>query len=290
MLALIERLSFDMRRCDYLVNGEEGLVRLSELVTDGETFASAISELFLTQWSSRFAHGSDMLLSMSALAGKLLADDEDFVGLRLAKWLKPVTCNVRLVAYDIGTGCEDGSVNPSVIMQLETSKGRIIEVKSEQIVDSPITRKAVNNPYIDGVVCKNPCCVVHRQGSNKLSFPLNYPTKPSFFDDFDALPELTVSTLIELLTYCVSVSRSYLGIGDTLGLMGAVQGLQLPELMKDIFNPGCSLDVEFLLDQQRLGKSGMILVPIRFKFPHQEEYGTGTVAFTNSGYVSHGIV
>lgn len=165
----------------------------------------------------------------------------------------------------------------------ETSDGRKLTVLGMDNPDSQITHRATNNPYAENTLCSCPaCCVIKKDGT--YSFLIHEPRTNSYLQHFAASQQLSVATMIEMLTLALSLAGNDEQQSDqqVLRVLGGLQNLPIPQNMASIFDGGSRLQVRLLKRQKRNGRSGMTLIPFQYKFPHQQDFSDGIAASTTS--------
>jgi len=253
---------------------------LDSIITDGSTYAQANARLFFTPWSSSFAHGSDTLVPIVGIIRNILESGETLASIREIRWLKPITCDLQLAVQARAFKMSELiGKDISLAAQFISSNGRMISLIGKHITNRPIRRHFCRNPFAVGVVSTSPS-EFKQVGDDEFKVQLKLPNFVGPDEMLNNNAMLTVPTVVEVLTYAVDGLRRHLTHihGNGLGLLGWVGNLTLPNSLTEILGAGHYLELKIKRGGIRSGKSGMQLVPIEFKFDHQQQAGTVMLA------------
>lgn len=266
------------------------LVSFDNLNTDHQTFATADTNMFFTEWSPNFIHGSDSMIHIMSLAETLLQEGEKITALDRITWKKPMRHNLQLAVYAQEFANLPDREKYIVEGSFTTSNGRKFTVFGMDNPNSPIKTRMTNNPYANRTICPCPdCCQTAPDGTQ--SFKIHEPPVSKCYEAFAKSKPLSAATLIEMLTLALFRTDETINNRERtkiLKVLGGLSDLPIPEDMDVIFNgnhPGegnSRLEVRFLKGAEKKGQSGMTLMPFEYKFPHQKTFSRGIAASTDS--------
>jgi len=254
---------------------------LRNVYTDGHSFATCDARMIFTEWGAGdFVHGPDALFPVVQIAEKILQEGERIDAIERFSWRKPLKNDIKLAVYDKEMPDMDKT---EFVMEgsLRTSEGRVLSVMAMDNPEKPIEQITANNPFAVGTIIKSPSCYSIEDGGIH-SFEIFEPKVLGCYEAFNKNKSLSVGTLVEILTLALINVDSSENSGSVLRMLGGISDLPIPKDMRDIFVEGSRLEVRFLPDQKKKGRSGLELVPFEFKFPHQETFARGIYAITGS--------
>lgn len=253
------------------------LLRIQE---QGSQFVTAETDMFASSWSPDFLHGSDTLWPLLDLAKHILRDGERIRGVQRVTWRKPMTSNMQLAVM------RDSSVrdaNSALDGEIKTNEG--VLHFAGQLIDSPIRKSAVANPYVTDSICScGQCCRKERNGTHQFSLrePRTNMDWVSALND----PALQAASLVEIVTVAMASVDIPQCRRAVLRLMGGVSDLTLSRNPEDMFGRGKTLDLRIDQGGIKTGRSGMTIVPFTYMFPHQTRASRGFAALTDSHRLS----
>lgn len=277
-LRIIYDVIFRKESVDEL-KGERGIF-IDNVDTDGKSFAKCDAEMFETDWSYSFVHGPDSLIPVVQLLEKLLQRNEEITMIQSFTWRRPIQHGVKLVTtegdFDVN-GKEDALFEGS----FRTNDRRQLSVIGFDDPSVPVEKIFRRNQIVQNCISQIGECTTDRGdiGRFKLS------------DSGDSLPypitndriEIKINTILDILvTALLKMGGSATGVYVTLKMLGGIRNLPIPSDIRDVFDENGKLEVIYLEDQIKVGRSGMNLVPFEFKFPYHEKPGSGIFAFTDS--------
>jgi len=254
-------------------------MNLFNIETNRKNFATAETKMFLTEWSNDFVHGPDSVLFVAKLADEILQHREEILNVPRITWKKPISGNLTL------TVCDTDSTRPEkdqdVVMDGEflTTEGRELAFWGKNIRGSKVDTLAPRNPYAKAIFYDSPLFIPGISGLRSFNL-MESPAE--MIDLLDSSKPLLLATLMEIITIALFHANEGLSDGEVLKLLGGIKNLHLPRKISDIFEDRSQLDIELLENQSRQGRSGMTLIPFKFRFAHQKTFSTGVMARTSS--------
>lgn len=251
---------------------------LERIQVQGDSFATAETDMFTSSWSIDFLHGSDTLLPVMALAESILRPDEVIEAVSRVTWRKPMTSNMQLAVMRGSVTSDPNSVIDGVI---KTNQGELTFMG--QLIDAPMRWNQAPNPYVSNGICScENCMTIKPDGTH--SFSLHRMEMRDIGKPFQD-PAMQTASLAELVTIAVAKIDIPSCRRATLRLMGGLTGIHLSEDPENMFAEG-NLDVRVDSEKIRKGKSGFTIIPFTYKFTHQPGVSRGFMAVTDSEHMA----
>jgi hypothetical protein len=226
---------------------------LKDVETDGRTHAEGTLKLFVSDWCRSFAHGADTVMHIHKLAERLLQDGESIVRVDRIRWNKPMTTNLRMSVID--SSSENVEINGEPVSEGEfvTSDGRLLKFKGIEVPSEPINSYQPATP-LAGLI-KSPYPTMTENEREYLVPRILCQEIPR--SDF-------VSVYFDILTNAAAKSLREIVGQSSLALAASFESVDLPVSPDDLFDGSKSITCRFLFDQQKVGKTGMLIIPVEF--------------------------
>lgn len=226
---------------------------LKDVETDGVTHAEGTLKLFVSDWCRSFAHGADTVMHIHKLAERLLQDGESIVRVNRIRWNKPMTTNLRMSVIDASSDKVVIEGDPVSEGEFVTSDGRLLKFKGIEVPSEPINSYQPATSLASLIKSPYPTMT---ENEREYFVP---PIQCSGISRSDF-----VSVYFDILTNAAAKSLREIVGQSSLALAASFESVDLPASPDDLFDGSKSITCRFLFDQQKVGKTGMLIIPVEF--------------------------